>query len=162
MRYSCVTSVAVGLIGILSTVATAQINANVSYTSTQVGGSYQYDFTVTNTGTTNIATFWVAWTAAGYNGFGYPYDLLQGIPSVNSSPANWVGNPIADSPFGGYSVEWYGFGTSLAPGNTLSNFTFTVSDSPTQMAGPSIIGIPRSTSWVYVGSNQSGGRDRKS
>jgi len=139
-------------------VATADIGANVTYTSAQLNPStYQYNFTLTNTGTTNIATFWVAWTPVGYNNLPYIYDLLQGIPSVSSSPNNWVGNPIADSPFGNYSVEWYGFGTSLAPGASLSNFTFTVSDTPAQMAGPSIIGIPRSTSWVYVGSNQSGG-----
>ena len=158
MRTCGIVAMAVGLLGLVHP-ASAQIGASVTYTSTQVGpGQYQYNFTLTNTGTTDIATFWVGWTAAAYNNYGYIYDLLQGIPSVNNSPTSWVGLPAADSPFGGYSVEWYGYNTALAPGDSLSNFTFTTSDSPDTMAnGPSIIGIPRSTSWVYVGSFQSGG-----
>jgi len=158
MRRSFPAFVLIGLIGLLNSTASADVGASLTYTSSQVGpSSYQYNFTLNNTGTTNIATFWVGWTPVGYNGLPYIYDLLQGVPSINNSPTSWVGLPVADSPFGGYSVEWYGFGTSLAPGNSLSNFTLTVSDSPSQMSGPSIIGIPRSTSWVYEGSNQSGG-----
>ena len=158
MRSSYLTFITAGLIGFLNAVASAQIGATVTYTSTQLDPStYQYTFTLTNTGTTNIATFWVGWTPVGYNGLPYIYDLLGGIPSVSSSPSNWFGGPVADSPFGGYSVEWYGFGTSVAPGDSLSNFTFTISDTPSQMSGPSILGIPRSTSWVYTGTNQSGG-----
>ncbi len=158
MRTSAIFAMVVGLLGHVH-VASAQIGASVTYTSTQVGpGQYQYNFTLTNTGTTNIATFWVGWTAAAYNNYGYIYDLLQGIPSINNSPGSWVGLPAADSPFGGYSIEWYGYNTALAPGQSLSDFTFTTSDSPDTMAnGPSIIGIPRATSWVYVGSFQSGG-----
>src|SRR5689334_1771030 len=159
MRRNVLFCVTVGVVISLHTAAQAQIGASVTYTSNQVNGTqYQYDFTVTNTGTTDIATFWVGWTAAAYHNYGYIYDLLSGIPSVNNSPTGWVGVPEADSAFGGYSVMWYGFGTSLAAGQSLSDFTFTTTDTPDQMAnGPSIIGLPRSTSWVYVGSAQSGG-----
>ncbi len=159
MRSSRLALVAVGLIGFLGVVAEAQTAATVTYTSSPAGaGSYQYDFTITNTGTTDIATFWVGWTPVGYNNLPYVYDLLQGIPSVNTPPTNWIGIPVADSPFGGYSVEWYGFGTSLAPGDSVSGFTFTISDSPSTMSGLSpLLGIPRSTSWVYIGSNRSAG-----
>ena len=159
MRRDVLFCVMVGLVISLHAVAKAQIGASVTYTSSPSGQTqYSYDFTLTNTGTTNIATFWVGWTAAAYNNYGYIYDLLQGIPTINNTPTGWVGVPEADSPFGGYSVMWYGFGTSLAPGQSLSDFIFTSTDTPAQMAsGPSIIGIPRSTSWVYVGSAQSGG-----
>jgi len=158
MRYSILPIVMAGMVGVFVPSVSADIGASVTYTSTQLnGGTYQYNFTLTNTGTTNIATFWVGWTPVGYNNLPYIYDLLQSFPSVNSSPTNWFGNPIADSPFGGYSVEWYGLNTSVSPGQSLSNFIMTTSDTPAQMAGASILGIPRATSWVYVGSGQSGG-----
>jgi hypothetical protein len=138
-------------------IASAQTSATVSYTTQQTTpGSYQYSFTLTNTGTGPIGTFWFGWYAPFYPG--YPaYDLLPSSASSVSSPTGWTGQSVQDG-YGGYAIEWDDTGTPLVAGNSLSGFTITTPDTPAMIAGPSILGsfYPVSTSWVYAGASQRG------
>jgi hypothetical protein len=157
MRLSILCCAAAFFVACLNCSVDAQIGANVTYTSSQLGAnSYQYTFTLHNTGTTNIGTFWLGWTPASLTF--YPYDLLPSIPTIDSSASGWGGLNIHDSPFGVDSVEWYDFGTALSPGNTLTGFTITTVDSPATMASLSTLpgSYPVTTSWVYVGAAQNG------
>jgi hypothetical protein len=56
--------------------------AVATYTDIQVSpGVFQYDFTLTDTGTTKIGTFWLAWIPG--NGF------LSAMPTGIVNPAGW-------------------------------------------------------------------------
>jgi len=145
----------IGVIALSQNAARAAINASISYTSQQVGpGSYKYSATLTNTGTTNIGTFWFGWVV-------YPpvYDLLPNLPTNVIAPAGWTGAGLNDSFYGGYSTEWTTTTSPLAPGQSLSGFTFVSPDSPTVMSSTStVFGLFRAdTSWVYVGASQAPG-----
>ncbi len=145
-------SVVIGAMTLAPNVARAAIGASISYTAQQLGsGSYQYSATLTNTGTTNIGTFWFGWVV-------YPpvYDLLPSVPTSVTAPAGWTGAGLNDSFYGGYSTEWTTTTAPLAPGQSLSGFTFVSPDSPTVMASTSpVFPLFRSdTSWVYIGASQ--------
>jgi hypothetical protein len=157
MRFSMTCCVAFLVAACLNCAVKAQIGATVTYTSTQLGAnSYQYTFTLHNTGTTDIGTFWIGWTPASLTF--YPFDLLPTNATITSSASGWAAFNVHDSPYGVDSIEWYDSGTALSPGGTLTDFTITTPDSPATMAGPSILGAsyPVSTAWVYVGSFQNG------
>src|SRR4051812_29291860 len=65
---------------LLSESASAQLNL-VSTTGTQANPVFHYDITVTDTGTTNIGTFWFSWVREVF--FPPP------VPTAVSSPAGW-------------------------------------------------------------------------
>jgi hypothetical protein len=155
MRLYRIAIAALIILSCLHSVANAQIGATVTYATQQVASSFQYTFTLNNTGSTPIGTFWLGWTPASL--FGFPYDLLPSNPTVASSPTGWSGLSVRDG-IGGYAVEWYDLGTPLSSGNSLTSFTITTPDSPTTVAGASLLGstYPVSTSWVYMGSAQNG------
>lgn len=118
--------------------------------------SWKYSMELTNTGDTTINTFWAGWIV--YADL-YVYDLLPTLPSNVSSPSGWGGAAVNDgvlySP-GYYGIEWQS-PTGLAPGQKLSGFTFTTSDSPSVVTGDAAIfpGYPADESWVYHGASQS-------
>jgi hypothetical protein len=156
MRLSGIVCATAIIFGCLSPAVNAQIGANVTYTSTQLGPSlYQYTFTLNNTGATPIGTLWVGWTPASLTF--YPYDLLPSNPSVTSSPAGWAGLTERDG-LGGYAIEWYDLGTALDSGNSLTSFTFTSADPPQTLnaSSPFFSSYLASTSWVYQGAVQNG------
>jgi hypothetical protein len=151
-KVAVVMSAVVGAAMLSPSAAHAAINASISYTAQKVNaGYYQYSATLTNTGDTNIGTFWFGWVV-------YPpiYDLLPSLPINVAAPAGWTGAGLNDSFYGGYSAEWTTPTSPLPPGQSLSGFTFLSTDSPALMANTSpVFGLFRAdTSWVYVGASQ--------
>jgi hypothetical protein len=129
--------------------ATAQLKL-LSTAGTAQSPVYHYDITLTDTGTTNIGSFWFAWVPGA--------DFLDSTPSAATSPAGW-GNPggapniIAASSFDGASIQWIAGSNIITPGHSLSGFDFTTTDSPAALAGFSTT-HPTShamTSFVYSG-----------
>ena len=96
-------------------------------------------------GTTDIGTFWFAWTPPGDP---TEYSFLPSAPSPTGAPSGWV-DPVI-SGFPAYSIEFYNLsGSPIAPGN-MATFQFTSSDSPTTLQG-STFGFPNTTSFIYQG-----------
>src|SRR5437868_5759435 len=124
-------------------ISLAAISASATVSSQQLGpNSYEYSLVLNNTGTTPISTFWFAWEPF--------YDYLPSNPSSASAPAGWVGSPVADGFYGGYSVEWTTTTSPLAAGDSMSGFKFVTSDPPSVINGISPIfpNRPVETSWV--------------
>src|SRR5206468_5637695 len=61
--------------------ATAQLKL-LSTTGTTQSPVYHYDITVTDTGSTNVGTFWFGWIPG--------FNFLPATPSAASSPSGWV------------------------------------------------------------------------
>ena len=121
-----------GAIGATATISSQQLSAN----------SYQYSLTLTNTGDTQISTFWFGWIPA--------YDLLPSAPTAFTAPAGWAGVNAPDV-FGVASAQWKTTTSPLGAGQSLSGFTFTSPDSPAALAGTSYFGLPVQESYVYIG-----------
>jgi Big-like domain-containing protein len=125
--------------------ASAQLTL-VSTTGTAQNPVYNYDVTVTNTGTTPVGTFWMGWTPGA--------DYLPSTPSHVSNPSGWTdslngpGNSVD-----GASVEWVASSISIAPGQSLGGFDFSTTDNPAALGGnsPSHPGSAALTSFVYSG-----------
>jgi hypothetical protein len=129
---------------VLSAPAMAGLGAAATFTDTQVApGEYRYDLTLSNTGTTTIGTYWFAWVP----GAGF----LSVAPSDISSPTGWSDNVTN----GGAAVQWVTSSSLLAPGTSVSGFSFESTETPTQLAqpfpGPGVgKGDIVSTSFVYI------------
>ena len=137
------------VLSILESTSSAAVSASATVSSQQLGpNSYRYSLSLTNTGDTTIKTYWFAWIV--YFG-AYPYDLLPHQPTAVGSPPGWTGSGPNDSPYspGYYAGEWTS-PVGLAPGATLSGFTFDTPDAPTIIGGTSWFGgYPVRESWVY-------------
>jgi len=125
------------------TVSAADPSATATYTDIRLSsGVYQYDLTLENTGTTTIGTYWFAWVP----GAGF----LSAAPTDVMSPAGWSDRLTNH----GAAIQW----TSthlLAPGATLTGFSFDSTETPAQLAGTVASGLgagePITTSFVYAG-----------
>lgn len=130
---------------LLSESATAQINL-VSTTGTSTAPIYHYDITVTDTGTTNVGTFWFGWIP--------DEDFLPSVPSAVSNPTGW-NNTLTGShnSSDGTAIEWVASSNAITPGQSLSGFDFTTTDSPSVLGAvsPSHPAYPATTSFVYSG-----------
>jgi hypothetical protein len=128
----------------LTAPAFAQLSAAATFTDTLAApGKYQYQLTLSNTGSTTVGTYWFAWIP----GAGF----LAAAPSDVTSPAGWTDN-VTNS---GGAIQWLTSSNLLAPGATLSGFSFESSETPAQLAatfaGPGIgTGDPVTTSFVYI------------
>jgi len=104
-----------------STAARADLEGSADIQSTRlVGGSYRYLISIHNTGSTNIGTFWFAWTP--------DFDFLVSPPTNIVSPSGWIGYALHGPT--GYSIEW---NASLARGQPIEDtegFGFDSADSP--------------------------------
>ncbi|HUO10117.1 MAG TPA: PEP-CTERM sorting domain-containing protein [Phycisphaerae bacterium] len=124
--------------------AAMSASAQIALTST-VGADNHYTITVDNTGTTNIGTFWFAWTPPGAP---IEYDFLPTAPSAASEPTGWVG--LISPGFPGTSIEYYNVsGSAISPGQ-MGTFQFTTTDTPATLQG-SVFGFPITTSFIYEG-----------
>jgi hypothetical protein len=145
----CLGSLAAAVVLAVPSPAFAGLLASATISTTSTSAPYNYTITLDNLGTTNIGTFWFAWTDIPIN-----YDLLPSSPTVTSMPAGWIA-PISHNsafPGDGYGIEFYNYlGSSIAPG-TIGTFKFTSADSPTTVAGNAFISSDKvATSFVYVG-----------
>ena len=132
---------------LLSETASGQLQL-VSTTGAQANPVFNYNLTVTNTGTTPLGTFWFGWLPG--------ENFLPSVPTSPANPTGWtsalmgVGNS-AD----GSSIQWVAqsAGADIAPGQSLSGFDFSSADSPSVLAGfsPQHSTSHAMTSFVYGG-----------
>jgi hypothetical protein len=138
------------LLCLAATPASAQLAATATISAVPNGPNFDYTISLTNTGTSNIGTFWFGWTPPGMP---FEYDFLPFAPSSISEPTGWTG----PAPFGfpGYSIEYYNVSGSLIAPGQIGTFHFSSHDSPTTLQGSSI-GFPITTSFIYSGLPESG------
>jgi len=130
---------------LLSETATAQLSL-VSTAGTVENPVYNYDVTVTDTGSTTIGTFWFGWVPGG--------DFLPSAPSAASDPAGWSHTFAgSNNSFDGTSIEWTAASNLITSGHSLSGFKFSTKDSPAVLTGNSTVftSMPAMTSVVYSG-----------
>ena len=135
--------------------ATAQLTLE-SIAGTPAAPVYNYDLTLTNTGTTTVGTFWYAWVPG--------ENFLPTRPEATSSPSGWgnaagtagtadITGPESDPD--GFALRWVAATASsdIAPGDSLSGFRFSSTDAPAALAGdsPTHPTTPVGTSTVYTG-----------
>lgn len=115
---------------LLSESASAQLHL-VSTTGTQASPVFNYDISLTNTGTTPIGTFWFGWIP--------DENLLPSLPAAESNPNGW-GSSVTGSgnSLDGAGIQWVAQGAGLAAGQALDGFTFSSPDSPSVLAGKSV------------------------
>lgn len=126
--------------------AFAAESASVTVTSKTSGSNFEYDLTLTDTGTTNIGTLWFAWVPG--------KDFLKTSPISETSPAGWSSPPAIthSGSTDGYAIQWQAT-TLLTPGQSLSGFSFITADAPASVDGNSFFysTTPTETSVVYSG-----------
>ncbi|HEX4793533.1 MAG TPA: Ig-like domain-containing protein [Humisphaera sp.] len=130
---------------LLSVAASAQL-ALVSTTGTQANPVYNYDITVTDTGTTNVGTFWFGWVPG--------EDFLPTPPISISNPTGWSNTTTGSgNSTDGTAIEWVATSNAITAGHSLSGFAFSTTDSPTALAGnsPDFPSSPAMTAFVYSG-----------
>ncbi len=137
--------------------ATPMEAATATLTPLQVSpGVFQYTVSLTDTGNTNIGTFWFAWDDVP------DQDLMSVLPTNVGSPAGWTDAVTSHVyPDGtGYGIEWSSgsVNADMHPGDVVSAFTFTSTETPQQLAGPQIFNDPSfntvlqsTSSFVYSG-----------
>jgi hypothetical protein len=136
--------------------AFGQLAATATISSAPNGGNFDYTIVLTDTGSTNIGTFWFAWTPPGQP---IEYDFLPSLPLSASQPANWTG--LISPGFPGYSIEYYAnnAGSEILPGLT-GTFHFTSSDSPADLQGLAFGIFPITESFIYAGAPEVGNAAR--
>src|SRR5690348_1462874 len=106
----------------LSESASAQFTL-VSTSGTSASPVYHYDITLTDTGTTDIGTFWFAWVPG--------QDFLPSRPSTTTNPTGWTSSLSGTGDaFDGTAIQWVTTANAITPGSSLSGFGFTTADSP--------------------------------
>lgn len=120
------------------------LDATATYTDMLVSpGVFQYDLTLTNTGTTTIGTFWFSWI---------PGAGFMGVPPTNvMSPAGWTAM-ITNM---GASIQWTN-PSPLAMGDSVTGFMFDSTMTPAEFLGtfpgPGLgMGDPITTSFLFIG-----------
>jgi hypothetical protein len=117
------------------------LSASATFTDTEVSpGVYQYDLTLSDTGTTNVGTFWFSWVPG--DGF------MTATPTGIVSPAGWTESVTS----AGGAIQWIDTG-ALTPWSSQSGFEFDSTLTPSQLEGPSVAipADPVATSFVYIG-----------
>lgn len=136
------------ILAVFDCTAHAQLTASATISEQQVGSdSYLYSLSLTNdsSSTVSAGAFWFAWIPG--------YDLLPSHPTAISSPAGWTGVDQPDV-YGVASVLWGTSSDPIAPGQTLSGFSFTTPDDPAAILYGDYTGdnqdIPVTESYVYL------------
>jgi hypothetical protein len=134
-------ALAVASLALLPATAQAGLSASAVITPSQNGSTFHYDITLTNSGSTTVGTFWFAWIPG--------YFFLNAAPTNVVAPSGWSG-PVTPAG-GGFAIEWFANGNSslIAPGASLSGFSFDSTESPADLTGPNQLGSPVVTSFVY-------------
>jgi len=129
------------------------ISATATYTYSLVSpGVYDYSFTLNNTGTTTIGTFWFSWVP----GAGF----MSVTPTDITSPTGWTDKTTN----GGAAIQWTTTADLLAPGDSLTGFSFESTETPAQLlldfTGTGTgAGDPITTTTVYAGAPMVGADD---
>src|SRR5262249_34341570 len=103
------------------TLLSESASAQLSLVSTS-GSTFNYSITVTNTGTTNIGTFWFSWVP--------DEDFLPSVPSNVANPTGWSSSITGTAnSVDGSAIEWVATTNPITPGHSLSGFNFSSADS---------------------------------
>jgi len=146
LKMSIRTTLLVAVAGMASSIHAAEI-ASATISSTQLDPTdWQYDLTLTDTGTTNVGTFWFSWVPG--------EDFMGVAPTGVLSPTSWSDNITNGGAADGFAIQWVATpGDGLTPGNSLVGFQFDSTLSPSEIEGDSPFhpGMPVLTSFVYIG-----------
>ncbi len=138
-----------GLWLLASSATAGVIQATGALTSKPDGSNFDDSITLSNSSasTDSIGTFWFAWIPG--------KDFLPSNPFNLSAPAGWTASVTNLGAGDGFAVQYVASSpsASLAPGSSLSGFSFSTADSPGVLAGNSPFGttFPVTTSFVYQG-----------
>lgn len=141
------------ILSVIAAVASAQTDAyaTISLVS-EFDGLYTYDLSLTDTGTTQIGTFWYAWLPG--------EDFLPATPVDISAPLGWDLNAVTGkgNSSDGKAIRWEAT-DPLEPGQTVDGFEFSIDESPLVIFGdtPFYADTPIDTSVVYQGGPFQGG-----
>lgn len=125
--------------------AWASEQASAQMTSLSLGGGeFQYTIGLTDTGTTNIQTFWYSWIPG--------QDYMPVSPTAIQQPADWSNLITGGSPGDGYAIQWVTSSSPLTPGSSF-DFSFDSTATPATLAGNASFhpGTPIGTSFIYSG-----------
>lgn len=103
--------------------------------ATSSAGMYQYDLKLVNAGISGgaaIGSFWFAWLPG--------EDFLTSNPISQTAPTGWTATPQLISGGGGASIQFTANSTGdyLQSGQSLSGFSFTTPDAPSNVFGQSV------------------------
>jgi len=131
---NCLAPAVIGVLAATAVSAQAQ-DATATISGVQSGSVYDYTITLDNTGTTQLDSFWYAWTQSGNN--------LSATPSNLGNSLGW-NNALFNE--GGVETPQFTGNSSdaLAPGKSAT-FTFVSTETPTQITTP-----PSGESVAYV------------
>jgi len=153
MRMICIARKCIVVLGVVFLVlsraaAFGGLLATATVSTSSTSAPYHYTISLHNSGTSNIGTFWFAWTDTPAD-----YDFLPSSPTVTGMPTGWIA-PISHSGFpgDGYSIEFYNLtGSAIAPGANAT-FSFASPDPPATIGGPAFFpGNQVTTSFIYGG-----------
>jgi hypothetical protein len=99
---------------------------------------------LTDTGTTNIGTFWFAWVPG--------EDFLDSVPNTIVNPNGWTDNITGSgNASDGSAIQWVASSNAITPGDSL-NFGFSSTDTLAQLAGFSNSHPSKlvTTSFIYI------------
>lgn len=130
--------------------ALGAIKATATISTSSASAPYAYTITLHNTGTTDIGSFWFAWTDVPID-----YNFLPTLPTVTGMPTGWIAPITHNASPDGYGIE-YENSTGLAiPTGGSATFSFNSDDSPAIIAGNGYIFPNKVTrSAVYIGAPQ--------
>ena len=126
------------------------LQATTDFTSSPLNPSlFRYDITLNNTGDTTVGTLWFAWDDVPDQNF------MPSVPSAIQTPAGWTSFITHNGPSDGFGIEWFASSPAarLAPGGSLTGFSFQSAVTPAVMAGQSPIdaNFETTSSFVYIG-----------
>jgi PEP-CTERM motif-containing protein len=125
----------------------ADLSASAQITDTQIGpGEFQYDITLSDTGTTNVGTLWFSWVPG--------QDFMPVSPTGVLAPTDWSEKITNGGSADGFAIQFIaGAGDALTAGNSLSGFQFDSSMTPAQLEGLSSFhpASPVLTAFAYIG-----------
>jgi hypothetical protein len=109
------------------------IDATATFTDSQVSpGVNQYNLTLNDTGSTTIGTFWFSWIPGS--------DFMPVSPTDITAPSGWQDVVTHGGAGDGYAILWTAStpANDLAPGSSLSGFSFDSTLTPADLASPSV------------------------
>ena len=122
--------------------------ASATIVANQIDATHwQYSLTLTDTGSTTVGTFWFAWVPG--------QDFLATSPTSITDPTGWQHIITHGGSSDGFGIQWKASLSSadIASGGTLAGFSFTSTDTPSEIGGNSVFfpSTPVLTSFVYSG-----------
>ncbi len=136
----------VAVAGMASSIHAAEIASAIISSTPLDATDWQYDTTLTDSGTTNIGTLWFSWVPG--------EDFMGAAPTAVLSPPSWTDAVTHGGASDGYAIQWVATaGDELTPGHSLAGFQFDSTVSPSDMAGdsPFYPTTPTLTGFVYSG-----------